>query len=159
MPLSVQQRATLSGLPLDLAAVRGYFSSRLNAANLASVMRVATKLVNGDGITHKSKPDECFREGEPVRLDEDLTLLREEAAAWLPTCPPGRARWSTRAGPRDHAQRVRAPGERELRGEKLKSPERFGGCLFSSGRSFFRSGILMVVPPGLVRPAVLVILI
>ena len=83
-PLTATERNALSGVPIRPDAVRAFFSTKLNDNNLKAVLRVATKLISGEGCTHAAKPGESFRQGEPVRLDEDLHALRETAALWLP---------------------------------------------------------------------------
>ena len=47
-------------------------------------MNVILKLTSGLGVTHKSKPDECFLKGVCVKPSDDLQDIREKAAVWLP---------------------------------------------------------------------------
>ena len=84
-PLLASQRTELRNVPLTVEALRAFFAPpKLNDNNLAAVLRVASKLIGGEGIAHKAKPGETFRAGLPVRLDQDLHGLRIEAAKWLP---------------------------------------------------------------------------
>jgi hypothetical protein len=60
----------------------------ITSKNTDSVMRVATKLVTGMGVTHKNKPGEVFRGNTIIDMTTDMQNLLNDAVAWLPPSGP-----------------------------------------------------------------------
>ena len=69
--------------PVDIEA---FLATRVSESNKKSCMRVIRKLISGEGVTHKAKPNESFLKDTPVRPTDDLEGLRMQAAKWLPHC-------------------------------------------------------------------------
>jgi hypothetical protein len=61
---------------------------KLSVSNTNAVLRVARKLVSGDGVQHKGRPGEVFRANEPVHLQTDMNALLRDASVWLPSSGP-----------------------------------------------------------------------
>lgn len=68
---------------IDVDAFDAFLQQRVSDSNRKSILRVAKKLVNGEGITHLSKPGEVFCHRK-LTLDDDLETIKLKAAAWLP---------------------------------------------------------------------------
>ena len=75
-------------IQFDLAELEDYLRATLikdgNDVNFKKVLSVATKLIRGEGIVHKSKPGEVFGAGVCLTLDMDLEAVRRQAEVWLP---------------------------------------------------------------------------
>ena len=81
--LTSAQRALLPTLNMD--DFSNYLVQEgLSDSNRKSVLRVARKLVSGEGITHQNKPGSSFHPNDPITLAHDLHALQAEAEAWLP---------------------------------------------------------------------------
>ena len=70
----------LSGVPFELGQLSAYLTPLLvkepgKDQNLKACLRVASKLISGEGVTHKAKPAEVFRGGQPITLDMDFDSL------------------------------------------------------------------------------------
>lgn len=68
----------------NLQEFDAFLATRVNERNRKSVLRVARKLVDGKGITHKNKPGEVLGAGYKVTLADDIGRLQETANEWLP---------------------------------------------------------------------------
>jgi hypothetical protein len=68
---------------VDVNAFDAYLQPRVSDNNRKSILRVAKKLVAGEGITHLARPGEVFYPHK-LTLDDDLEAIQLNAAAWLP---------------------------------------------------------------------------
>ena len=74
MALTSAQRATLPALNID--DFSNYLVQQsVSDSNRKSVLRVARKLVSGEGITHQNKPGSSFHPNDPITLARDLHAL------------------------------------------------------------------------------------
>lgn len=88
-PLTAAQRDTLADVEITMTDLTAFLTPLLikeagKDTNLKSVLRVAAKLISGEGVTHKAKPGEAFFVGTPITLDMDIEQIRRTAAEWLP---------------------------------------------------------------------------
>jgi len=68
----------------DLDEFQAYLDARITIDNRKNVMRVARRLVSGQGVTHKAKPGEAFLLGHSLSPKDDIVKIRKLASIWLP---------------------------------------------------------------------------
>jgi hypothetical protein len=66
-----------------LAEFGVYLSTRITPENGARILLPIGKLLRGEGVTHKNASG-AFLRGRPLTLNDDVELVRQEAARYLP---------------------------------------------------------------------------